>query len=53
MSTFIPETFLQEIEELKQLRKFDEAMKKVNTILYKDPHNEEALLQVTDIQYRQ
>jgi len=52
MSVYIPETLINEIEELKELGKFDEAIKKVNTILFRDPNNEDALLQVTDIQYR-
>lgn len=52
MSAYIPETLIDEIEQLKELGKFDEAMKKINTILCKDPSNEDALLQVTDIQYR-
>jgi len=52
MPTYIPDSLLEEIEQLKDLGKFDEAIRKVNTILFKDPHNEDALLQVTDIQYR-
>ncbi len=53
MNAYIPEQLLDEIEQLKELNKFDEAIKKINTILVKDPSNEDALLQVTDIQYRQ
>lgn len=53
MSTYIPEALIDEIEQLKELNKYDEAMQKINTILVKDPSNEDALLQVTDIQYRQ
>lgn len=52
MPTYIPESLITEIEELKDLWKFDEAIKKVNSILFRDPHNEDALLQITDIQYR-
>jgi DNA-binding SARP family transcriptional activator len=52
MPVYIPESLVQEIEELKELGKFDEAIKKVNSILFRDPHNEDALLQITDIQYR-
>lgn len=52
MSTYIPESLIEEIEELKELWNFDEAMRKINSILFKDPNNEDALLQVTDIQYR-
>lgn len=51
-TTYIPDSLINEIEELKELGKFDEAIAKVNSILIKDPHNEDALLQVTDIQYR-
>ncbi|MDD3262974.1 MAG: hypothetical protein PHR61_03945 [Candidatus Absconditabacteria bacterium] len=53
MNSYIPEQLIDEIEQLKELNKFDEAMKKINSILVKDPSNEDALLQVTDIQYRQ
>ncbi len=49
---YIPEELLDEIENLKREWKFDEALKKVNKILVKDPTNEEALLQVADIEYR-
>jgi tetratricopeptide (TPR) repeat protein len=52
MPTYIPDSVLKEIEELKELGKFDEAIKKVNSILFRDPQNEDALLQITDIQYR-
>lgn len=52
MPTYIPDSLIHEIEELKELGKFDDAIKKVNTILFRDPNNEDALLQVTDIQYR-
>lgn len=52
MWKYIPDSVLEEIEELKELGKFDEAMRVINAILVKDPHNEDALLQVADIQYR-
>ena len=52
MPTYIPDSVIKEIEELKELGKFDEAIKMVNTILFRDPQNEDALLQITDIQYR-
>jgi tetratricopeptide (TPR) repeat protein len=52
MPMYIPDDLINEIEELKELGKFDDAIKKVNTILFRDPNNEDALLQVTDIQYR-
>ncbi len=53
MNSYIPAQLIDEIEELKELNKFDEAIQKINQILVKDPNNEDALLQVTDIQYRQ
>lgn len=49
---YTPQSLIDEIEQLKDLWKFDEAIKKINNILFKDPSNEEALLQVADIQYR-
>jgi len=53
MSTYIPESVLDNIENLKKDWKFDEAMKIINSLLSKNPSNEDALLQVADIQYRQ
>ncbi|HCB52006.1 TPA: hypothetical protein DEP21_05610 [Patescibacteria group bacterium] len=53
MCSYIPNQLIDEIEQLKELGRFDDAMKKINTILFRDPTNEDALLQVTDIQYRQ
>ncbi|MDR0369426.1 MAG: tetratricopeptide repeat protein [Candidatus Peribacteria bacterium] len=52
MSYYIPEQLLDEIDQLKESGKFDEAIRVVNTILSKDPSNEDALLQIADIQYR-
>jgi DNA-binding SARP family transcriptional activator len=52
MPAYIPDSLINEIEQLKELGKFDEAIKKVNSILFRDPSNEDALLQITDIQYR-
>jgi DNA-binding SARP family transcriptional activator len=52
MIKYIPESVLDEVEKLKSQRKFDEAMKMVNSILSEDPQNEDALLQVADIYYR-
>lgn len=49
---YIPQSLVDEIEQLKELWKFDDAIKKINSILFKDPSNEDALLQVADIQYR-
>ncbi|MDR0607147.1 MAG: hypothetical protein LBG52_02070 [Candidatus Peribacteria bacterium] len=51
--TYIPAELLDEIESLKNSEKFNEAIRKVNLILAKDPSNEEALLQIADIHYRQ
>jgi len=53
MCSYIPNQLIDEIEQLKDLGKFDDALQKINTVLFKDPNNEDALLQVTDIQYRQ
>jgi len=50
--SYIPGQVISEVEELKELWKFDEAMRIVNSFLVKDPSNEEALLQVADIKYR-
>ena len=52
MIKYIPESILDELEELKDLWKFDEAMRIINGVLIDDPNNEDALLQVADIQYR-
>ena len=49
---YIPDSLIDEIEELKELGKFDEAIQKVNKILTRDPHNEDAILQIADIQFR-
>ena len=53
MTSYIPESVMDEVEELKKIEKFEEAMRIVNSILSKNPNNEDALLQVADIQYRQ
>jgi tetratricopeptide (TPR) repeat protein len=53
MVQYTPDSLIDEIESLKNAGHYMQALKKVNHILIKDPHNEEALLQVTDIQYRQ
>jgi uncharacterized protein HemY len=52
MSSYIPDFVIDEVEELKELGKFDEAMRIINQFLTKNPSNEDALLQVADIQYR-
>jgi len=51
MST-IPQIVLDEIEQLKAQWKYDEALKKVNNLLVRNPTNREALYQVADIEYR-
>jgi len=43
---------LERLESLKAAGDFQGALVLVNTILTKDPSNEEALLQVADIKYR-
>lgn len=50
---YIPQVLIDEIEELKDKGDFTTALKKINTVLVQDPYNEDALLQITDIQYRQ
>jgi len=52
VSNYIPDSVIDEIEELKEIGKFDEAMRIINSFLIKNPMNENALLQVADIQYR-
>ncbi len=52
MTSYIPEYVIEEVEELKDIGKFDEAMRIINWILISNPNNEDALLQVADIQYR-
>lgn len=51
MST-IPNILLEEIEQLKASGNYDEALRKVNSLLVRDPTNREALYQVADIEYR-
>jgi DNA-binding SARP family transcriptional activator len=53
MAHYTHDSVMEDIEALKDAGKFAEALKKVNQILIKDPNDEDALLQVTDIQYRQ
>ena len=52
MSSYIPESMIDHVEDLKDNEKFDDALDILNGILSKNPHNEEALLQVTDIWFR-
>ena len=49
---YIPPALREEIEALKTEGKFDEALKKANHVLMRDPTHEDALLQVVDIEYR-
>ena len=51
MST-IPQIVLEDIESLKAQWRYDDALKKVNGLLSRDPTNREALYQVADIEYR-
>ncbi|MBQ5945381.1 hypothetical protein IJL65_03140 [bacterium] len=53
MDTYIPEELEKQILQLAESGKYDEAISLVNKILAKDPTNEQALLMVTDIKYRQ
>ena len=53
MSTYIPEEVLDKIERLTSEWNFDEAKLYVNDILARDPKNEQALLMIADILYRQ
>ncbi len=50
---YVPDHVVEEIEQLKENGKFEDAMKIVNRLLVKNPLNEAALLQVADIHYRQ
>ncbi len=50
---YIPDMVVEEIENLKEAEKYEDAMKIVNGLLQKNPTNQNALLQVVDIQYRQ
>lgn len=49
---YIPEQVVDQIESLKSEGKFNDALKMVNHILIKNPDNEDALMQVADIEYR-
>ena len=53
MDKYIPEEVLDEISKLADEWKYDEAIDMVNSILARDPKNEQALLMITDILYRQ
>lgn len=49
--TYISDKLIEEIENLKKSGNYDEALKMVNNILVRDPSNEDALLQIADIQF--
>ena len=53
MDTYVPQEILDEIYKLTEEGNYNEAIKIVNNILAKDPKNEQALLMITDILYRQ
>ena len=53
MDKYIPEEVLDEIADLTDKWKYGEAIEMVNKILTRDPKNEQALLMIADIQYRQ
>ena len=53
MDKYIPEEVLDEIADLTDKWNYDEAIAMVNRILTRDPKNEQALLMIADIQYRQ
>ncbi len=51
-SSYIPDMVIEKVENLKKQGKFDEALKLINHELMKNPSNEQALMQVVDIEYR-
>ena len=53
MSEYIPTEVLDEIQELTESWQYEKAVDMVNDILVRDPKNEQALLMITDILYRQ
>ena len=53
MDKYIPEQLIEQIVELTENWKYNEAIEIVNRILTRDPKNEQALLMIADIQYRQ
>ena len=50
---YVTQDLETQIEHLKKVKKRDEALKLLNSVLAKDPHNEYALLQIADIKYQQ
>lgn len=49
--SYIHDKILEEIENLKKGGHYEEALQMVNNILVRDPSNEDALLQIADIQF--
>ncbi len=49
--SYVPDSLLEKIEQLKKTWKYEEALSLVNKILVNDPYNDQALLQVADIEY--
>lgn len=52
MSGYIADKIIERVEQLKKQGKFEEALKVINHELMKNPTNEQALMQVVDIEYR-
>ncbi len=50
---YVTQDLETQIESLKKAKKRDKALKILNSILAKNPHNEYALLQIADIKYQQ
>lgn len=50
--SFLAQEQMDKLEELKELKKYDEAISYVNGFLVSDPHNDELLLHIADIQYK-
>ncbi len=53
MDTYIPEEVSEKIYSLAEEWKYNEAISLINSILAKNPKNEQALLMITDILFRQ
>lgn len=53
MDTYIPDELLDNINQLIEAWRYEDAIDEANKILIRDPKNEQALLIVTDILYRQ
>lgn len=49
--SYVPDSLYERIEQLKKTWKYEEALSLVNWILVRDPTNDNALLQVADIEY--